>query len=65
MMKAPEITIPKSISVARPVTHTLSNGVRLLGYTNTDQSVVRISFVFEAGTTTQHKPFVASSAQRG
>ncbi len=62
-MKAPEITIPKTISVARPVTHTLSNGVRLLGYTNPEQSVVRISFVFEAGTTTQHKPFVASSTQ--
>ena len=50
-MKAPEITIPKTISVALPVTHILSNGVRLLSYTNPDQSVVRISFVFEAGTT--------------
>lgn len=62
-MKAPEIKIPKTISVAKPRCQTLDNGVRLLGYTNADQSVVRISFVFEAGTTTQHKPFVASSTQ--
>jgi hypothetical protein len=41
----------------------LPNGVRLLSMANGGQSVIRISFVFEAGTTTQHKPFVASAAQ--
>ena len=62
-MTPPEITIPQTIRVARPTEQRLSNGVRMLALTNPGQNVVRISFVFEAGTTTQHKPFVASSAQ--
>ena len=63
MITPPEITIPQTIRVARPTEQRLSNGVRMLALTNPGQNVVRISFVFEAGTTTQHKPFVASSAQ--
>ena len=63
MSHAPEITIPRTISVAMPERTVLPNGVRLLSMANGGQSVIRISFVFEAGTTTQHKPFVASAAQ--
>ncbi|MBP3426327.1 MAG: insulinase family protein [Rikenellaceae bacterium] len=63
MIQPPAITIPQTIRVAQPTEQRLANGVRLLALTNPGQNVVRLSFVFEAGTTTQHKPFVASSAQ--
>lgn len=62
-MTAPEITIPRTINVPEPATTTLDNGVRMFSFANAGQSVIRISFVFEAGTTTQSKPFVASATQ--
>lgn len=60
-MKQPEITIPKTISVPPTTPLKACNGTPIYAIHCPEYEVVRLSFVFHAGSTTQSFPFVASA----
>ena len=60
-MKHPAIRIPSSLEMPRTESLTLRNGLRLYTLRADDFEVVRISFVFHAGSVTQNAPFVAGT----
>lgn len=57
----PEITVPKNIDVPLAEKSILNNGVQVHVLDCCEQEVVRVSFVFHAGTTMQSMPFSASA----
>jgi predicted Zn-dependent peptidase len=59
--KQPEIVIPKRVELPSVETVTLANGLPVHLICTPGQEVVRISFVWTAGSAVQSKPFVASS----
>lgn len=61
MRPQPEIIIPSSVDMPRATSTTTSNGVPIYTLRADDFEVVRLSFVFRAGTSMQHKPFTASA----
>lgn len=60
-MKRPEITTPSTIKVPMAERHTAANGTPIYAIHCPEYEVVRLSFVFEAGSTTQRHPFTASA----
>ncbi|MBR4055391.1 MAG: insulinase family protein [Rikenellaceae bacterium] len=60
--RRPSIRIPERIDVPTARLATLGNGVRLYLLENHDQQVVRLSFVFGAGSSRQTTLFSATSA---
>ncbi|WP_300851969.1 pitrilysin family protein [uncultured Rikenella sp.] len=60
-MKQPAIRIPSSLEMPRTESLTLRNGLKLYTLRADDFDVVRISFVFHAGSVTQNAPFVAGT----
>lgn len=60
--RRPSIRIPERVDVPTARLATLGNGVRLYLLENHDQQVVRLSFVFGAGSSRQSKLFSATSA---
>lgn len=61
MREQPQIVIPDSVVMPRTEIHTANNGVKIYTLQSDDFEVVRLSFVFRAGTSMQHKPFTASA----
>lgn len=60
-MKQPPLTIPTTIEVPQAVCHRAANGTPIYAIDCQEYEVVRLSFVFHAGTVTQHHPFTASA----
>lgn len=60
-MNRPPIITPASVEVADARLSTLSNGVRLYTLASQDFEVLRVTFVFNAGSTVQDAPFTASA----
>lgn len=60
-MTQPPLTIPSTIDVPQAVRHTAPNGTPIYAINCPEYEVVRVSFVFHAGTITQHHPFTASA----
>lgn len=60
--RRPSIRIPERVDVSTARLATLGNGVRLYLLENHDQQVVRLSFVFGAGSSRQTTLFSATSA---
>ena len=60
-MKQPAIRIPSSLEMPRTESLTLRNGLKLYTLRVDNFEVVRISFVFHAGSVTQNAPFVAGT----
>ena len=60
-MKQPPLITPSQIFVPAAQRHTASNGTAIYAINCPEYEVVRISFVFHAGTTTQRHPFTASA----
>lgn len=60
-MKQPPLTIPSTIDVQQAVCHTAQNGTPIYAINCPEYEVVRLSFVFHAGTITQRHPFTASA----
>ncbi len=60
-MKQPEIVIPASVKIAEARKEVLANGVTLYTLPSDDFEVLRISFVFRAGSAVQQTPFSASA----
>lgn len=61
MRTQPEIIIPESVDMPRAELYTTANGVPIYRLQADDFEVVRFSVVFHAGTSMQHKSFVASA----
>ena len=60
-MKQPPLTIPATIEVPEAAKHTASNGTPIYAINCPEYEVIRVSFVFHAGSTTQRHPFTASA----
>ena len=60
-MTQPPLTIPATIEVAEAVKHIAPNGIPIYAIDCPEYEVVRVSFVFHAGTITQRHPFTASA----
>ncbi len=60
-MKQPPLTTPSTIDVPIAVCHSAANGTKIYAIDCPEYEVVRLSFVFHAGTITQHHPFTASA----
>lgn len=60
-MKQPPIIIPSTIDTPLATRHSASNGTPIYTIDCSEYEVVRVSFVFHAGTTTQRHPFTASA----
>ena len=60
-MTQPPLTIPSTIDVPQAVRHTAANGTPVHAINCPEYEVVRVSFVFHAGTVTQKHPFTASA----
>ena len=60
-MKQPQLTTPSDISLHEPLRCTLPNGVTIHTLCAAEFEVVRVSFVFRAGSAQQRKAFVATS----
>lgn len=60
-MKQPPLVIPSAIDVAQPRETALANGIALYTLASDDFEVLRISFVFRAGSALQQRPFSASA----
>lgn len=60
-MKRPPIAIPAAIDVPTAVRHTAANGTPIYAIDCREYEVVRVTFVFHAGTVTQRHPFTASA----
>lgn len=61
MRPQPAIVIPDSVDMPRATQRVTSNGVPIYTLHSDDFEVVRLTFVFHAGTSMQHKPFSASA----
>ena len=61
MRPQPDIVIPSSVDMPRTERSTAPNGVPIYTLRSNDFEVVRLSFVFRAGTSMQHKSFTASA----
>lgn len=61
MMTQPPLTIPETIDIQRAEKVVASNGTPIYVLNCPEYEVVRLSFVFHAGTITQARPFVASA----
>lgn len=61
MIQQPDIVMPRSVDMPHAECHTAVNGVKIYTLNTEDFEVVRFSLVFRAGTSTQLKPFVAST----
>lgn len=61
MIEQPQIVIPDSVDMPRAIRTTTTNGVPIYTLRADDFEVVRLSFIFRAGTSMQHKPFSASA----
>lgn len=60
-MTQPPLPIPSTIDVPQAVRHTTANGTPVHAINCPEYEVVRVSFVFHAGTVTQKHPFTASA----
>lgn len=60
-MKRPPLTIPSAIEVMRAEKRTLANGMALYTLPANDFEVLRVTFVFRAGSSVQRVPFSAST----
>ena len=60
-MKQPPLTTPSTIDVPAAVCHRAANGTKIYAIDCPEYEVVRLSFVFHAGTITQLHPFTASA----
>ena len=60
-MTQPPLTLPSDLEVQAADMQTLANGVRLYTLPTDDFEVLRITFVFRAGSTAQQVPFSASA----
>ena len=60
-MQQPELTIPSEIQVPLSLKHKSRNGIDIHLINTPEYEVVKISFVFHAGTRSQRHPFVASA----
>ena len=60
-MKQPPLTTPSTIDVPAAVCHHVANGTKIYAINCPEYEVVRLSFVFHAGTITQRHPFTASA----
>lgn len=60
-MTQPPLTTPQSISVAQATRTIAANGTPIYTIESPEYEVVRVSFIFHAGTTTQRHPFTASA----
>lgn len=60
-MKRPPLTVPTEIEVPQAVRHVAANGTPIYVVDCPEYEVVRVTFVFRAGTVTQHYPFTASA----
>lgn len=60
-MKRPPLTIPAAIDVPMAERHTTANGMPIYVIDCREYDVVRVTFVFHAGTVTQRHPFTASA----
>ncbi len=60
-MPAPEPVAPAAIDVRQARCHRLSNGVALYTLHSDDFEVLRVSFIFRAGSAVQSHPFTASA----
>ncbi len=60
-MTAPEPVTPAAIDVRQARCHRLSNGVALYTLHSDDFEVLRVSFIFRAGSAVQSHPFTASA----
>ncbi len=58
---APEIVIPTELKVKQESRYTTAKGVDIYSLQFTEYDVVRVSFVFKAGTKYQNTPFCATS----
>lgn len=61
MNKIPHISIPESLELTPYTLHKLSNGTPVYTLNANEFEVVRLSFVFHAGPSTQSAPFVAGA----
>ena len=60
-MTQPPLTTPSTIDVPIAVCHNAANGTKIYAINCPEYEVVRLSFVFHAGTITQRHPFTASA----
>ncbi|MBQ2018476.1 MAG: insulinase family protein, partial [Alistipes sp.] len=60
-MTQPPLTIPATIDVQQATKHLAANGTPIYVINCPEYEVVRLSFVFHAGSVTQSSPFVASA----
>ena len=60
-MNQPPLIVPDSVEMLNAEKHTQKNGVDLYILETNDFEVVRVSFVFKAGTSMQSTPFTASA----
>ena len=60
-MQRPPINLAPSPRVPHTTLHTCANGTRLYTLHNSKQGVIRVSFIFRAGTSWQSVPFSASA----
>lgn len=60
-MQRPPINLTPNPRVPHTTLHTCANGTRLYTLHNSNQGVVRVSFIFRAGTSWQSVPFSASA----
>ena len=60
-MKQPQLTAPSDVALAEPLRRTLPNGATIHTLRAAEFEVVRVSFVFRAGSAQQRKAFVATS----
>ena len=60
-MQRPPINLTPELRVPHTTLHTCANGTRLYTMHNSKQGVIRVSFIFRAGTSWQSVPFSAST----
>ena len=60
-MQRPPMNLTPNPRVPHTTLHTCANGTRLYTLHNSNQGVVRVSFIFRAGTSWQSVPFSASA----
>ncbi|MBR4851945.1 MAG: insulinase family protein [Tidjanibacter sp.] len=60
-MQRPPINLTPELRVPHTTLHTCANGTRLYTMHNSKQGVIRVSFIFRAGTSWQSVPFSASA----
>ena len=60
-MQRPPINLTPELRVPHTTLHTCANGTRLYTMHNSKQGVIRVSFIFRAGTSWQNVPFSASA----